>query len=338
MDMAPPSAQAVGRLMRLATYVSVATASLLVLAKLVAWVLTDSVSLLATLIDSLLDVAASLVTLFAIRQALSPPDAEHRFGHGKAEPLAALGQAAFITGSALLLLLQAVPRLIHPLPLGAPSVGFAVMGFSIVATFALTRFQAVVARRTGSLAIQADSAHYLSDLLVNFSVIVAFLLSTQLGWHLADPICALLVAAYILRTAWGIARGSLDMLMDRELPDAERLRIRELALTEPDVRGVHDLRTRASGPQRFIQMHLELDGQMSLARAHAIADRLEQKLSEAFSAEVLIHQDLYDPTQVRRGPLYKRAQRAAAAGGLDPRQGPGTPTAEDAAGDRKDRP
>jgi ferrous-iron efflux pump FieF len=185
------------------------------------------------------------------------------------------------------------------------------MGFSIVATFALTRFQAVVARRTGSLAIQADSAHYLSDLLVNLSVVVAFVLSTRLGWHLADPICALLVSVYILRTAWGIARGSLDMLMDRELPGAERQQIRELAMTEPEVRGVHDLRTRTSGPQRFIQMHLELDREMSLARAHAIADRLEQKLSQAFGAEVLIHQDLYDPTRIRRGPLYKRAQQAA---------------------------
>jgi ferrous-iron efflux pump FieF len=119
------------------------------------------------------------------------------------------------------------------------------------------------------------------------------------------------------------------MLMDRELPDEERQRIRELAMTEPEVRGVHDLRTRASGPQRFIQMHLELDPQMPLARAHAIADRLEQKLSEAFGAEVLIHQDLYDPTQRRRGPLYKRL-REAAAPGFDPRQGPGSGSTEDA--------
>jgi len=312
------SLDAAARLMRLATYASVATASVLVLLKLAAWAMTDSVSLLSTLIDSLLDVAASLITLFAIRQALTPPDAEHRFGHGKAEPLAALGQAGFIAGSSLLLLVQAGPRLINPQPLSSPEVGFAVMGFSILATFALTRFQASVSRRTGSLAIKADSAHYLSDLLVNVSVIVAFLLSTQLGWYLADPICALLVAAYILWTAWGIARGSLDMLMDRELPQDERQRIRALVLAQPEVRGVHDLRTRASGPHRFIQMHLELDGAMSLSRAHEIADDLEQRLSREFGAEVLIHQDLFDPAKGRRGPLYRRGPDGGPRRGAGP--------------------
>jgi len=317
-----PTSEAAARLMRLATYASVATASLLAVLKLAAWVMTDSVSLLSTLIDSLLDVAASVVTLFAIRQALTPPDAEHRFGHGKAEPLAALGQAAFITGSSLLLLFQAVPRLFNPQPLEAPSVGFAVMGISIVATFALTRFQGMVARRTGSLAIKGDSAHYLSDLLVNVSVIGAFVLSSQLGWHLADPICALLVAVYILWTAWGIARGSLDMLMDRELPTEERQRIRDFVLAEPEVRGVHDLRTRSSGPQRFIQLHLELDGGMSLTRAHQIADDLEQRLAQAFSAEVLIHQDLYDPSKGKRGPLYRRPA-APAGSAASPSGSPG---------------
>lgn len=306
--------EAAARLMRLATYLSVATASVLAVLKLAAWVLTDSVSLLSTLIDSLLDVAASLVTLFAIRQALTPADAEHRFGHGKAEPLAALGQAAFITGSSLLLFVQAVPRLFHPQALEQPVVGLGVLGFSILATFALTRFQAMVARRTGSLAIKGDSAHYLSDLLVNLAVIGAFLLSNNLGWHLADPICALLVAVYILYTAWMIARGSLDMLMDRELPDEERKRIREYVLAQPEVRGVHDLRTRASGPQRFIQMHLELDPQMSLARAHSIADALERRLEEEFGAEVLIHQDLHDPAKGRRGPLYRRQDPGARLG------------------------
>lgn len=319
MAGAPTQLETAAKLMRLATYLSVATASLLAILKLTAWVLTDSVSLLSTLIDSLLDVAASLVTLFAIRQALTPPDREHRFGHGKAEPLAALGQAAFITGSSLLLFVQAGPRLFHPQPLAQPEFGFGVMGFSILATFALTRFQAMVSRRTGSLAIKADSAHYFSDLLVNVAVIVAFVLSTQLGWYLADPICALLVAVYILYTAWSIARGSLDMLMDRELPEDERQRIRAFVLTQPEVRGVHDLRTRASGPQRFIQMHLELDPQMSLVRAHQIADALERRLEQEFGAEVLIHQDLYDPAKGRRGPLYQR-QRAL---GADQRGGTG---------------
>jgi ferrous-iron efflux pump FieF len=306
---------AAARLMRLATYASVATATVLAILKLVAWVMTDSVSLLSTLIDSLLDVAASLVTLFAIRQALTPADNEHRFGHGKAEPLASLGQAAFIAGSSLLLFVQAVPRLFSPQALEKPVIGFGVMGFSIVATFVLTRFQAMVSRKTGSLAIKADSAHYLSDLLVNVSVIVAFVLSSELGWYLADPICALLVAFYILWTAWTIARGSLDMLMDRELPDEERQRIRAFVLAQPEVRGVHDLRTRASGPHRFVQMHLELDPQISLERAHRIADALERRLEAEFGVEVLVHQDLHDPAKGRRGPLHRRQQQGTGAGG-----------------------
>jgi len=289
------------RLMRLATYASVSVASVLVLVKLVAWLLTDSVSLLSTLIDSLLDAAASIIMLFAVREALTPADAEHRFGHGKAEPLAALGQAAFITGSAIFLLFEAVQRLVDPQPVQQPVVGLAVMGFSIVATFLLTRFQARVVKRSGSLAIAADSLHYLSDLLVNAAVVVALLLSMYLGWTYADPVFALAIAAYILKTAWSIGRGAFDMLMDRELPETDRERIKAIVMAEPEVRGLHDLRTRASGPQVFIQLHLELDGQMPLVRAHAIADRLERRLGETFQgAEVLIHEDLFDPQRTAR--------------------------------------
>lgn len=306
-ETAHPKADA-ARLMRLATYASVGVAGLLVLVKLAAWVLTDSVSLLSTLIDSLLDAAASLIMLFAVREALTPPDAEHRFGHGKAEPLAALGQSAFITGSALFLLFEAVQRLVDPRPVQQPEVGLAVMGFSIVATFILTRFQRHVVRRSGSLAIAADSLHYLSDLLVNVAVVAALLLSVYAGWGFADPVFALAIAAYILRTAWQIGRGAFDMLMDRELPEAERARIKEIILAEPEVLGLHDLRTRASGPQVFIQFHLELDGCLPLARAHAIADGLERRLSQAFNgAEVLVHQDLHDPER----PGRRRAGRTA---------------------------
>ena len=300
----------IARLMRLATYASVSVALTLVLVKLVAWIMTDSVSLLSTLIDSLLDAAASLVMLLAVREALTPPDAEHRFGHGKAEPLAALGQSAFITGSAIFLLFEATQRLVEPRPVEQPVVGLAVMGFSIVATFLLTQFQRRVVKRSGSLAIAADSLHYVTDLLVNVAVVVALVLSTYVGWSYADPLFALAIAAYIVRTAWQIGRGAFDMLMDRELPDADRERIKAIVLAEPEVRGLHDLRTRASGPQVFIQLHLELDGQMPLVRAHAIADGLENRLAEAFQgAEVLIHEDLYDPQRTaRRQQVAKQRQ------------------------------
>ena len=170
----------VARLMRLATYASVATALTLIAVKLVAWVLTDSVSLLSSLIDSVLDAVASIVNLLAVRHALIPPDREHRFGHGKAEPLAALAQATFISGSAVFLVFEASHRFFSPEPLEHMELGIWVMLFSIAVTFALTRFQSHVVRKTGSLAIHADSLHYLGDLLVNAAVIVALLLVWQL--------------------------------------------------------------------------------------------------------------------------------------------------------------
>jgi ferrous-iron efflux pump FieF len=280
------------RLLRIATTASVGVASVLVLVKLVGWLLTDSISLLSTLIDSLLDVAASTLTLIAVRHSLEPPDREHRFGHGKAEPLAALGQATFITGSAIFLLIEAGGRLLDPQPVVRPSLGIAVMIFSVVATFVLTRFQAFVVKRTGSLAVGADSLHYLGDLLTNGAVIVAILLVTKFGWVLADPLFAIAIAAYIVKTAFAIARGALDMLMDRELPDADRARIKTIALGQAGVIALHDLRTRVAGPTSFIQMHVEMDGNMKLRDAHAIADGVEAALLEAFpGSEVVIHQD-----------------------------------------------
>jgi ferrous-iron efflux pump FieF len=280
------------QLMRRATYASVATALLLIAAKVVAYVLTDAVSLLSTLLDSLLDAAASLVNLLAVRQALTPADREHRFGHGKAEPLAALGQSTFIAGSALFLLVQAGSRLVAPQPVTNTAVGLAVMAFSIAATLLLVLYQRFVIRRTGSLAIKADALHYASDLIVNTSVIVALILAGAYGWQRADPIFGAGIALYIVYTAWQIARGALDMLMDRELPDDDRQRIRVIALANPQVRAVHDLRTRASGPTTFIQMHLEVDGHLTLAQAHTIADAVESEILRAFpGAEVIIHED-----------------------------------------------
>lgn len=280
------------RLMKLATTTSVAVAGTLIGVKFFAWIVTDSVSILSTLIDSLLDVAASLVNLMAVRHALTPADHEHRFGHGKAEPLAALGQSAFIAGSACLLLFEASRRLLHPVAVSNGSIGIAVMVFSIVLTVALVLFQRSVVRRTGSFAIQADSLHYKGDVLINGSVIVSLLLAEQLGWRYADPLFGGAIAVYILMIAWSIARGALDMLMDREMPDEDRRRIRELALAHPEVREMHDLRTRLSGPYAFIQLHLEMDGSLKLMRAHEIADQVEAEIVAAFpGAEVIIHQD-----------------------------------------------
>jgi len=281
-----------GPLMKLATYASVTVATVLIVTKAVAWVLTDSVSMLSTLIDSLLDVGASLVNLIAVRHALEPADREHRFGHGKAEALAGLTQAAFIAGSAMFLVVQAGERLVNPRYLVNTEIGYWVMVLAIVLTVALVVFQRHVVRKTGSIAITADSAHYQMDVLVNASVIVSLLLASEFGLIWADPVFAIAIAAYILWGAWRIGEASMNMLMDRELPDADRQRIRDIALSHPAVVGVHDLRTRSSGNQVFIQMHLEMNGDITLNDAHVISDQVEASVIRAFpSAQVLIHED-----------------------------------------------
>ncbi len=291
-DKTITSSEGSAHLVRLATYASVATALVLIAVKLVAWQMTGSLALLAALIDSLLDAAASLVTLFAVRHAQTPPDADHRFGHGKAEPLAALAQATFISGSAVILVIQAIDRLFQPIPLSHSGLGIGVMVFSMAATLALILFQRFVIKRSGSLAIQADSLHYKGDLLTNAAVILALLLVSELGWLAADPLFSLAIAGYILFTAWQIAKDALDMLMDRELGDEDRDRIRAIVHANAEVLGSHDLRTRAAGPQTFIQCHVEMDGSMSLYAAEEIADRIEAQLGEAYpGAEVIIHQD-----------------------------------------------
>ncbi|MBI5165001.1 MAG: cation diffusion facilitator family transporter [Magnetospirillum sp.] len=281
-----------GKLMRLATYASVATASILIIAKVVAWAMTDSVALLSTLIDSTLDAAASLVNLWAIRHALTPADHEHRFGHGKAEPLAGLGQAAFIVGSGALLLIEAFSRLFNPVAVENGGIGIAVMVFSIVLTYGLVRFQAYVLTRANSVAIAADSLHYTGDVLINGSVIVSLLLAMGPGWTFADPLFALGIAGFLLWNARSIALDSLDMLMDREMPESDRERIRAIARAHPMVRNLHDVRTRLSGQHGFIQLHLELDAHLPLIEAHDIADTVEKAIMEAFpNFEVIIHQD-----------------------------------------------
>ncbi|MBR9973116.1 cation diffusion facilitator family transporter [Magnetospirillum sulfuroxidans] len=280
------------KLMRQATYASVATASILIVAKLTAWAMTGSVAILSTLIDSTLDAAASLINLWAVRHALTPADHDHRFGHGKAEPLAGLGQAAFILGSGILLMIEAVKRLFQPEEVTQGLIGIGVMVFSIVMTFALVAFQKYVLTRAKSVAIAADSLHYSGDVLINGSVIISLSMGMFSGWTFLDPLFAIAIALFLLWNAWSIAQSSMDMLMDRELAEDDRSRIIAIARSHPEVRDLHDLRTRLSGQLGFIQLHLELEPQLPLVRAHAIADWVEHAIEEAFpNFEVIIHQD-----------------------------------------------
>lgn len=279
------------RLMRLATVAALATALTLALAKAIAWWLSGSVSLLAGLTDSLLDGAASLLNLLAVHYALRPADEDHRYGHGKAEALAGLGQALFIGASALLVAAHALERLLNPHPIGAPALGIAVMLLSLLMTIALLLFQNHVVRLTGSTAIRADSLHYRSDLLLNSSILLALLLASY-GWPQLDAIFGMAIALYIFWSAIQIVREAAAVLMDKELDPLISARMHALACAVPGVLGAHDLRTRLSGTHWFVQLHVELPGELSLEHAHILCDQVEAAIRAEYPrAEVLVHAD-----------------------------------------------
>ncbi len=288
-------------LIKSATIASVSVACFLIIIKLAAFLLTNSIALLATLVDSLLDAAASIINLIAVRHSLTPADHEHRFGHGKAEALAGLGQAAFISGSAFFLIFEAGGRLLSPQVVSRSSVGIIVMIISIILTIGLVKYQRHVVKKTGSVAITADSLHYLSDVLVNLFVIFALILNAQFGWVQADPIFGLGVSLFVLYSAWQIVRQSLHHLMDRELSDEDRERIISIVAGHPEVVNMHDLRTRRSGQDVFIQLHLELESSLSLKEAHRISDEVDSLIKAAFpNAEILIHEDPDDIAEDRK--------------------------------------
>jgi len=278
-------------LLRLTTYASVFTAALLIIIKLFAWQNTDSVGILASLVDSVMDMAASLINLFAVRHALRPADDEHRFGHGKTESLAGLGQAAFITGSAVFLILQAFGRFLNPEPLSNLQSGMGIILISLILTIGLVVFQRHTISKTGSVAIKADELHYKGDILGSIGILFALLL-TYFGFSFADPLIGLLIGLYILYCAWGIGWESIQTLMDRELSIEIQGQIEKIAKSHSKVLGIHDFRTRQSGLVNFVQMHIDLDKNMSLAEAHIIAEEVEANIISTFpNTDVIIHQD-----------------------------------------------
>ncbi len=285
--------QEYARLVTLAAWIATLVATLLMVVKVGAWWTTGSVSLLASLIDSLLDIAASLVNLVVVRYSLQPADKEHTFGHGKAESLAALAQAMFISGSAVFLILNGIERFFRPHELQSPELGVYVSFFAIIVTFALVRFQKHVVAKTGSQAIAADSLHYQSDLYMNAAIMLALGLS-WFGVTQADAVFAVAIGFYILYSAYQMIREAIQTLLDRKLPDEELEQIKKCCLGVEGVMGVHQLRTRMSGPTRFIQLHLELEDEMPLIEAHRISDLVEESLLTAFpDSDILIHQDPY---------------------------------------------
>jgi len=279
------------RLLRLATRASVAVACTLIVAKAVAWWLSGSVSMLAGLTDSALDGVTSLLNLLAVHYALRPADDDHRYGHGKAESLAGMAQSLFIGGSAVLIAFQAYERIQHPEPIGAPWLSIGVIVFSLLLTAALLMLQHRVIKQTGSNAVRADSLHYRSDMLLNGSILLALILA-GFGFEQLDAWFGLGIAAYILWSAIQIARESFSVLMDEELPSDVSQHMLELACSVPGVLGAHDLRTRISGNHWFVQLHLELPGELTLSVAHGISDQAADAIHKAYPrAEVLVHAD-----------------------------------------------
>lgn len=279
------------RLVKRAALAATLLATSLLIVKIFAWWYTGSVSLLAGLVDSLVDIAASLTNLLVVRYALQPADADHTFGHGKAESLAALAQSMFISGSALFLFLTGIQHLASPGTLRAPLVGVIVTVVALCSTLLLVAFQRWVVRKTRSQAIRADMLHYQSDVIMNGAILIALALSSY-GFRRADALFALGIGAFILYSALRMGYEAVQALLDRALPDEERQIILAIALNWPGVEGVHDLRTRQSGPTKFIQLHLELDDDLPLVQAHRVADQVEKALRGRFpGSDVIIHQD-----------------------------------------------
>jgi ferrous-iron efflux pump FieF len=296
-------------LRRMASLASLTVAFVLIAVKFWAWLATGSVAMLTSALDALVDAASALTTFVGVRYAQQPPDRHYRWGHGKAEAIAALMQALFLAGAALALVFQSIERLIRPEPLDALGLGLWIIGFSTIAAAGLVVMQSWVLHRTDSTAIAADRTHYATDIAVNLAVLVALAITLLTGWQRADPVFALGISGYMLWNARGIAIKALRQLMDRELEARDRDRINQAVLTCAGARAMHDLRTRDGGDRVFIEFHLEVDGGLSIARGHAIADAAEQAAGALFpgGAEVTAH---IEPAGIRDKRLDDKVHAA----------------------------
>ncbi|MEO5598942.1 MAG: cation diffusion facilitator family transporter [Novosphingobium sp.] len=291
-DITSLTSPANDRLTRSAAFASISVATLLVVLKAWAAWSTGSTAMLGSLADTVLDLIASFATLAGVWVAAQPDDKNHRFGHGKAEALAAMFQVVLIVISALSLGFRAITQLIAGVRPEAAGDGILVSGIALAATVALLAWQRHVISRTGSLAIKTDNVHYRSDLLLNLAVIVALALDQFAGIAGADPFFGLLIAAWLGWSAWRASQEAMDQLMDHEWPQEKKDRFLKVLARHPELRGVHDLRTRTSGNRDFVQFHVWVDGKMTVTAAHVVMDEIEAKLLAEFpDVEMLIHPD-----------------------------------------------
>ena len=280
------------RLKKIATIASVSLAVSLSLLKTFAALYTGSLAVLSSMIDSLADIFASSITFIAVKISSQPADSNHRYGHGKAEALSALVQSAFVAGSGIFVMYDGISRLITPVAVEQTGVGILIMLISLFATLGLIAFQKYVTRRTASQAISADSAHYTVDVITNLSIIITLIVVKLFGWSWFDTLTAFVVSSYLLYNAYKLAEDAVRLLTDSELSDDIRNNIKKIVLSHDFAYGIHDLRTRDLGGEYMFELHLELDGDLPLSKAHDYTDMVEDALRAAYpNAQIIIHQD-----------------------------------------------
>lgn len=282
------------KLKAFAACASISVSLTLSIIKAGAAIVTGSLSVLSSMVDSLTDVISSSISLVAVKFANKPLTEHHRYGYGKAESVSALIQAAFIAGSGGFIFYDGICRLMNPAPLKQTAVGLWIMGVSIVLTVGLITLQSAVVKKTKSQAIEADSAHYTVDLLTNGAIILSLLVVRYLNWQWFDCATAVAISVYLLWNAGHIAIKALEEITDHEVDDDIKQKIVDLALSVPEVKGYHDFRTRISGMRMFVEIHLELDGNLTLSQSHDISDQVEAKILAAFPmSQIIVHQDPY---------------------------------------------